>query len=505
MSKPSLTERTALVFGVQTDADTLRGGGVLNTTNLTTGLLRAGVAGPSLVADATIAPYRQEMEQMPLSGSYNPLTMEAEVEELEEALSNLDPSGVAVGRSTFGITGNFYVFGQGIVNLWPVWTKLWRLCGFQETRYASEANPGTSIATPGGCAPDAADIYGDMADGEYFYDFTVMLQEDGTTPAQTMATARFESQLKGGTRDSATVSGSGPGNNTGRTVTVTLADEDGIRRVYRTKVGAGTNGQMYLVGQLPHNVNTFKDRLHDNNLTDRAPTNGSDSYIEWAPRSSGFEAGTVMVYLDGRRYIAKGCRGNIQLAPDAGSFIRGTITLLGTTQPNEKLDNPNIVSLGTFPAKFCAADVAFKETATTAFVPVVTAMSFDTGWEITQRLDANAPCAQNGVKEYSIVSKPQPRWGFSIEFDEDQDFISHFSDQDRFAVRATLGDGIGKEMQFHNDATFAGGGTPAIYLAQIVEAPRWDDSNKHRTQPLVFKPLGSGSGDWIRIITDKDT
>ena len=496
MSKPSKTERTILLLGLENR----------DTNGL--GIRRGPQRAANQTANAVEELYWKNscnFEQIPIYNSFNPLTPEGETQPLVRSSGTLDPEGFGIGITNFALAGDIWVQGSGIRNIPPAWMKLLRACGFGERRYASHDSP--TAGTPTGASDsspysDSSTVVPDIGTGTYYYEVTALLKANGTDIATTRSEALFESKLSGEESAGIAVTAGDAISLSSLTTSAT-----GIRRLYRTKASGTAGAQKYFIAEIPSGTNSYTDRLHDDNLTEKAPTTHATlNEVQYYPLSDNQEAATIVSYLDSRKYPAKGAVGTLNFEGTAGNNVRGAFDIRGATDTNVKTANPDPLSSPGIPPQLCAADcklLRYDGTVNTdEWTPVLIGFQLQLGTQVSRRFDANQPCDNAGMIEYAVVRKPDPRLILTVEEDEDRDWVTDFKAGNKYAFRLTVGQGEGHRIVFGNDLNFMTETTavaPAEFKLQLAEPPGFDDSEGFRTRVLNWSCTGIANS-WLYII-----
>jgi hypothetical protein len=455
------------------------------------------------------------LEQILLYENPNPLQAEFDTFRLNRLRNGLAPEGIAVGVGTFRFTGSLYMFGSGIPNVPPAWSKILRACGFNEVRYVTDTAPDIStldeVEVEGSVGTNGA---GFMASGTYKYKFSLI-----------PATA-----ASGETKNSAPVQTVDPNHAADGGIITTATDTEGSVsidwdgssldvagakvRIYRTKAGGST---YFFVAEVAseHAIGTnvqghtttnagYLDTLNDDNLADPIPTDDvSLEYVAWKPLNEGHASLTMFNYLDSRKYTASGTRGTISFSGNFGEPFRGDINLQGVYNASSEVVNPAFLSTPGFPPRLIKTSLTLAPAGGgAAYTPVVKSITLDTGVQVTARGDTNA---NEGIIEYGVFQEFQPRVRLQIEVDGAKDWIDEFKTGSLYRIGFTVSPlgvtdstaGTRIQVLAGDDPANADDGTGgnSAYHCQLISPPVFDDNNGVRVFNLEFEPGEIDEGD----------
>jgi hypothetical protein len=556
-----------------------------------------------------LIPRTRGHKQIPLYNNPNPLSHQATVNELNRIKPSLDPDFGTVTDMQNRLSGmEFFEFGSGIANLPPDHFDLLEMSGFGVARLAVHACPTSQAisATPSETGAGA------IAEGDYRYGYTMLVEANGTTPATTRADAVYETNLDTNTDD---VTVTAPEN----TVTVTGLPSTGIKRVYRTKVD-DTTGRKYLVGEVADGATSIIDELADFNLDAAAPINrasstatptatgdnsaggldsggvygykyttlhdingavvtdsdaayyegvasaaftvdlsvsgptppntsaaiaslpsagvkriyrtvggganyfflrevahGTTGFVDQAADSAlgdpllahsaaavyrplnnfnDFKAGTLQTYLDtGNMYPTTGARGSLAWDGTVGQNLRAVPDILGVFNTTQAFANPVASENPDDPPVICGAELVISRDDGTDRTPIWTVVGINLARTPALRRDGNAPCAQGGIKEVSIATRPNPRFTLTLE-SQAVEWVGEFKAQRKYSFEFHIGGNtVGRRVYFGNKRPWGSD----HYVAQQIEPPGWDRTEDgQRANTLTFK-LAGNDRDWLTI------
>lgn len=204
----------------------------------------------------------------------------------------------------------------------------------------------------------------------------------------------------------------------------------------------------------------------------------SDTY---KPASSSHESCTIYDYLDGKRTILTGCRGNLTGAGEAGGVFKFSFTMTGhvAAETDIALASPTYDS--TVPVALVSVPFSIG-----AYSAIINALNFDMGNTVSMPPDISA---SDGYGEIQIVSR-----GITGSFDPENVLIATNDFKDDFISGTNLvldtgviGGTAGNKVQIT---------LPAVYYNDFSDGDRDGIS----TLEMPFAALESSGDDDISII-----
>jgi len=346
---------------------------------------------------------------------------------------------------------------------------------------------------------------GDLPDATWEYTYAMLYEADGTTLAATGADVVLEGS-KGNTDTAITAT-------TDNTVDLANLPTTGRKRIYRRVSGTT---RWFLVAELDAASDTWSDvgdadelsKLGTRLIEVESGTNGAisgalnESHLLPAHDYEDFDALTIQTYIDIFQKPMHGTRGTIDWNADEGQNFIGRFTHLGVYAANTATDNPDPITDAGVPPQFCDAEFIIKPSDGAARSPVVKSWGIITGRTPGRRGDGNAPCANAGLREFMIGTRPDPRWTCVIEENKtlDWDWEAEFRSAKKYALRIKAGTAARERVLFSNYPCGSPSAyvAPEIYMAQLIEAPVAGPTGPDGVRTVSLNFLLTGK-NWLRM------
>lgn len=520
--KPSRTRRTVLAMGLE--KQTVSGNNITTCTRV------------------------QGLEQISLYENFNPVAVRGNFIEMNRAKNGLSPEGGVVGTTTYELSGSVYMVGSGYQNVPPPWSKVFRACGFKETRYVLNSGAPTLDwdALDGSDATD--DIQPSQHTGSY-----VQADQVGLTEASAYryrityydAADAIPRESQGSTAVALTLTG--VNDSIKFDFTVALQSGGGLWNsgesrpytwfaIYRSDAGVtpdGTTTFYHLQGRYlsadvvdgSHSLDGATayevfDNIHDNDLVEPYPTETATAALTkevvWRPYNEFHDSLTIQSFLDHGKYVSTGTRGGINFSGAYGEPFRGDFTLQGVyTEPVTGVDNPAMLSNPGVPPLLenihCVITTRTNLVGGSASVcyPLVKSIGKNIENDVQERGDANSSTA---VREY-LINGVTPTISMQVEVNGDHEWIKWWKNNEKFRVEFYIHPDAGAVENVYTDTDasdliangtpgtrfhiVAGGGETALSspgsedrYCQLQSEPTFDDSNGTRVVNLEFTAAG---------------